>query len=236
MLITGFKLIIIIIITLFWSTLAVITGPLNFILPAYHVISTSWAKWLICVSGVKINIVGLENISLDKNYVFVSNHSSLFDIPVLLSSIKNEIKMIAKKELAYIPIWGWSLVAGGYILIDRKNPKNAFKAMKKAEKKLKKGTSILVFPEGTRSDNGSVQEFKKGAFMLAIQTHLDMIPISIINSHKVMPKKSFKLSPVTVHLIIDKPISMGEIKSLGKDDFINKVRELIIKNCQENRL
>ena len=231
MFLTIIKLSTIAIVTTFWSTLAVITGPLNFFLPAFHLISTTWAKWLIWIGGVKIVTHGLENIKQDENYVFISNHASNFDIPILLSTIKNEIKMVAKKELTYIPIFGWSLIAGGYIIINRNDTKKAMKAMRKAEKKLNKGTSILIFPEGTRSQNGLVQPFKKGAFMLAIQTKFDIIPISIIGSYNLMPKKSLRLNRGTVHLIVEKPISVKEVKN--KSQLIEDVRNLIITNCKE---
>ncbi len=236
MVVTGIKLILIVTISVLWSSVAVITGPLNLFIPAYHVISRSWAKWLIRVSGIEIQTSGLDNIDVKQNYVFISNHASLFDIPILLSTVKNEIKMIAKKELAYIPIFGWSLIAGGYILIDRNNTRKTLRAMGKARKKLKKGTSILVFPEGTRSINGSIQAFKKGAFLLAFQTQLDIVPISIIGSHRVMPKKTFQLTPARIRIVVDKPISIKEVKSAQKQVLIDQVRDLIINNCQEKKL
>ncbi len=235
MVMTGIKLFLILTISTLWSTVAVITGPLNFMMPAYHVISRSWAKWLIRVSGIEIQVSGLDNIDVNQNYVFISNHASLFDIPILLSTIKNEIKMIAKRELAYIPIFGWSLIAGGYILIDRNNTRKTLRIMGKARQKLKKGNSILVFPEGTRSKNGSIQSFKRGAFLLAFQTHLDILPISIIGSHQVMPKKTFRLTPAKVQVVVDKPISIKEVKSAQKQVLIDQVRDLIINNCQEKK-
>ncbi len=233
MIITLIKLLIIILITTFWSTLAVITGPLNFFLPAYHIISTTWAKWLIWVGGVKIQVKGHHHILPDKSYIFISNHASLFDIPILLSSLKNEIKMIAKKELALIPIFGWSLVAGGYILINRNDTKKAIRSLKTAEKKLKKGTSILIFPEGTRSDNGHIQSFKKGAFILALQTKFDIIPITIVGSNNVMPKKSFQLRPVNVNLVIGEAIS---VHGKGTLELIEQVRDTIVNNHKEYSL
>lgn len=234
--ITKIKLALILIISFLWSSLAVITGPLNSFLPAYHVISRSWARRLVCVSGIDLEVSGLENIDPDTNYVMVSNHASLFDIPILLSSIPVQIKMVAKKELAKIPVFGWSLVAGGYILIDRENPREALRALKKAEKKLKKGTSILVFPEGTRSPDGVIQEFKKGAFMVASSTKFDILPISVIGSHEVMPKKTNEINPTKVKVIVDKPISVKNDKSKKMDELIQEVRDIIIKNCQENPL
>ncbi|MDH5682372.1 MAG: 1-acyl-sn-glycerol-3-phosphate acyltransferase [Spirochaetota bacterium] len=232
MFLTIIKIIMIVVVTTFWSILAVITGPLNFGLPAYHLISTTWAKQLIWISGVKIEATGLENIDPEKNYVFISNHASLFDIPILLSIIKCEIKMVAKKELVYIPIFGWSLWAGRYILIDRNDMRKSFKAMKNAEKKLRKGTSILIFPEGTRSSDGEIQSFKKGGFYLALQTGFDILPVSISGSNTVMPKNKFRITPVKVHLVIGEPIAVKEYKR-NKDEFIDSVRNVIISNLKE---
>ncbi len=230
MIATFIRLFFIVIISIFWSSIAVLFWPINLLLPTYHYISKAWAFCLLKVSGVSVKIKGKENIEPHKNYVIISNHASLFDIPILLYAIRNEIKMIAKKELVYIPIFGWSLLAGGYILINRNNTKSALKSIKKARAKLNKRTSILIFPEGTRSENGYIQPFKKGAFLLAFQTKLDLLPISISGSNKVMPKNTFKLNPTTTNVVIDKPINTDKYKLKNKDELIEKIKNIIVNN------
>jgi len=140
--------------------------------------------------------------------------------------------MIFKKELVQIPFFGWQLYLGPYVMIDRKNYESAMRSIEEAKEKLvKKNISIVVFAEGTRSRTGEIQPFKRGAFRLASQVGFPIVPVTISGSNNIMPKKTFKLKPGTIHVNFDKPISTGGVESRKDEiELMNKVREIIVKN------
>jgi 1-acyl-sn-glycerol-3-phosphate acyltransferase len=140
--------------------------------------------------------------------------------------------MIFKKELAKIPIFGWQLSMGPYVMVDRQNFEKAMESIKEAKEKMEKqNISIVVFAEGTRSKTGEVQPFKRGAFRLASQVGYPIIPTTISGSNKIMPKGTFKLKPGIIHVHFDKPILTDNIKSRQDEiDLMNRVREIVVKN------
>ncbi len=208
------------------SILSILFTPLNF----YKGIGTYWvyrffAKTVLFISGVKLDIDIKGKIEKEKEYIIVSNHLSYLDIPVLMVSMPKNIRFIYKKSLTNIPIFGWSLYFGGYIPIDRKNARSAIESLKKAVIKLKKSISIAIFPEGTRSVNGETSDFKKGIFMLAELAEVDVIPVAIIGTNSVLKKNSFKIYPGLVKVIIDEPMKFSKDKQL-----LNDIRNVIVKN------
>lgn len=198
----------------------------------YFALSKYFSAVILWISGIKLEVTGLENFSSEETYVFVSNHSSQYDIVTLQKSIPNRMAMIFKKELAKIPFFGWQLYFGPYVMIDRQNMERALKSIEEAKVKMeKKNISIVVFAEGTRSKTGEVQPFKRGAFRLATQVGYPIVPVSIRGSNKIMPKGTFKLRSGTIKVHFDKPILSDSVKT--RDDEIalmNNVRDVIIKN------
>jgi len=198
----------------------------------YFGISKYFSGGVLWLSGIKLQITGLENFSPDATYVFVTNHSSQFDIVALQKSIPNRMAMIFKKELARIPFFGWQLYLGPYVMIDRKNMERALKSIEEAKIKMeKKNISIVVFAEGTRSKSGEIEPFKRGAFRLATKVGYPIVPVSISGSNKIMPKGTFKLKSGTIQIHFDKPILSDTIEN-RKDEIalMNTVRDVIIKN------
>jgi len=202
----------------------------------YYLCNNPFSKGILKIAGIKVNTSGLENIEKNKTYIYVSNHSSQFDISALQATIPGNISMFFKKELAKIPFFGWQLWAGPYIMIDRKNPDSAIKSLGKAKKLLsKQNISVLLFAEGTRSETGEIQKFKRGAFNLAGKVGYPIIPISISGSNRIMQKGSMKINKGTIHVHFDKPIETTNIKTRQDEiDLMNEVREIIIKNHSLN--
>ena len=229
--ITIIKLILIGLYTILLSVVALISIVVDRTFISYHYLSKIFSVGILFISGVRVKITGLENIDKNSTYVFVSNHSSQFDIPVLQWSVPNKLAMIFKKELSKIPIFGWQLKYGPYIMVDRKSPESGMKSIEESKELMKtKGISILVFPEGTRSETGELLPFKRGAFHLAAKVGYPIVPVTIINSDKIMPKGTFKLNRGTIRLIFDKPILTDHIK--GKVDEIKLMDE--IKSIMQN--
>ena len=193
-------------------------------------IARLWCTQLLYMTGSKISVEGAEHIDKKNNYVFVANHQSYFDIPALYAGLGSSISFIAKKELFRIPFFGWGMWAAGCIQIDRKNARKARKSIAKGAAQLKKNhTSLVVFPEGTRSSSGKVGEFKRGSFTLAIEAGVPLVPVAICGTRNIQKKSSLLISPAAVRLVIGAPISAEEVSKLGKEVLAGKVRETIIK-------
>lgn len=198
----------------------------------YFKLSKYFSGGILWLSSIKLNVTGLKNFSPNGTYVFVSNHTSQFDIVALQKSIPNRMAMIFKKELAKIPLFGWQLYLGPYVMIDRKNMESAMKSIEEAKIKMeKKNISIVVFAEGTRSKTGEVQPFKRGAFRLATKVGYPIVPVSIVDSNKIMPKGTFKLRSGTIRIHFDMPITADNVENRGDEiELMNSVRDVIIKN------
>jgi 1-acyl-sn-glycerol-3-phosphate acyltransferase len=231
---TFIKLFFIIIYTIICSILALIFSlERSFFL--YFWLTKAWPKGILIISGVKLKISGLENIDKNAIYVFVSNHSSQFDIPALQYGIPNRFSIIFKKELGKIPLFGWQLQTGPYIMIDRQNAEKAMKSMQKAKERMnKKRMSALLFAEGTRSKTGEVQAFKRGAFHLAAEVKFPVVPVSISGADKLLPKGKFKIKPGTIYIHFDKPIPTENISSRKDElELMEKVRDIVIENIKK---
>lgn len=225
------RLVLIIISTVIFSALSILFTPLNF----WKGIGTYWAykglgRALLLICGIKLTTELKGDIEKDKEYIFVSNHLSYLDIPVLMVSLPKNIRFIYKKSLTNIPVFGWALYFGGYVPIDRKNARSAIGSLKKAVTQFKKSISILIFPEGTRSITGETAEFKKGIFMLAELAEVEIIPVSIIGTNLILKKDSFSIKPGKVKVIIEEPIKFEKDNQL-----LNKIRDVIVTNINMNR-
>lgn len=196
-----------------------------------HIVSNTFSKTVLFIAGVRLKIEGKEKIDKKEKYVFVSNHISYFDIPILISAIPNNIRFIYKKSIAYVPFFGWAVYLGGYVPVDRKNARSGFEAIKRAAALIKeKGFSFIVFPEGTRSKDGNLGEFKRGAFLLASEAKEKIVPVTIVGSNDILPKKSFKIKSGTVKVIFGEPVEYKEDKT-----FLNEIRGLILTNLEKEK-
>lgn len=233
--ITVIKLILIGFYTFILSILALISIMVDRTFITYHYLSKIFSGGILFISGVKVKIFGLDNIDKNATYVFVSNHASQFDITVLQWCVPNRLAMIFKKELSRIPFFGWQLKFGPYIMVDRKSPESGMKSIEEAKELMKnKGISVLVFPEGTRSKTGELLPFKRGAFHLAAKVGYPIVPVTIIDSDKIMPKGSFKLKRGTIKLIFDSPINTDNIKSkVDELQLMDNIKTIMQKNKEK---
>ncbi|MFQ6617756.1 MAG: lysophospholipid acyltransferase family protein [Fidelibacterota bacterium] len=190
-----------------------------------------WSRIILFVSGVKVRVKGLDKIKKGNSYVFISNHLSLYDIPAIVGHIPFQFRMLAKKELYWIPLFGWALHMGGHIKIDRANREKAIKSLHKAAEKLKnRRSSVFIFAEGTRSVNGKLGKFKKGGFVLAINSKNPIVPISIWGSREIAPKKSLKIKPGKINIVIGDPVYTDEYRFEDRNRLVELVRESIRRN------
>jgi 1-acyl-sn-glycerol-3-phosphate acyltransferase len=230
--ITIIKIILLAVYTLICSVFAIIFSLTDRSFYLYFKLAKVFSTGILFISGIKLKITGFENFSPKGTYVFVSNHSSQYDIVTLQKAIPNRMSIVFKKELAKIPIFGWQLYLGPYVMIDRKDVDSAMKSIDEAKNLMsKRNISIVVYAEGTRSKTGEIQPFKRGAFRLASQVGFPIIPVTISGSDKIMPKGTFRLKSGTIHVHFDKPISTENVKSRHDEiEMMNRVREIVVAN------
>jgi 1-acyl-sn-glycerol-3-phosphate acyltransferase len=200
-----------------------------------HKVARIWGSILLKISSTKVQVIGKENVLRGKPQIFMANHQSDFDILIALAFIPGQFRWIAKKELFAIPVFGQAMKSAGYIEIDRQNHEKAMQSLDLAALRIREGKSVMTFPEGTRSRDGEIKAFKQGLFYLAIQSGVPIVPISIIGSGAIMPKRSLKVKPGKITLVIDKPIPVKGYTLENRQELINRVRQVIMKNYDAYR-
>ena len=171
-----------------------------------YVARTLFSKGLLWIAGAKLSVAGTENVPKDIPAIYVANHCSHLDIGVLCRAAPVNLHFIGKKELAWVPIVGWYMFLTGHLFIDRSNRRKAIMSLKEAALKIKSGKNVIMFPEGTRSKDGKLGAFKTGAFHLAIDAGVNIIPIHIKGTHEIWPATNFKITPGKIDVCIGKPI------------------------------
>ncbi|MBI9092964.1 MAG: 1-acyl-sn-glycerol-3-phosphate acyltransferase [Desulfobacterium sp.] len=192
-------------------------------------VAVSWARLACVVTPIRVKIRGRCNCAREKTYVVVANHQSMVDIPVVHGWLGLKIKWVMKKELKKVPVFGPACQSLGCIYIDRSDSAAAIKSMAAAKARLTKKSAVLFFPEGTRSRNGRLLPFKKGAFRFAMDAGLPILPITIRNSRQILPSDSLDLCPGEVEIVIHPEVSVGGVDGSGKnlDETIAQVRKTI---------
>ena len=217
-----------------WSAVLMVLSPL--LIPVFFsrkvplfVGRYVFSPVLLPMVGIELTTNGAENVPQDRPVIFVSNHCSHFDIACLFRALPRYIYFVAKKELLWTPFLGFHLWAAGHIIIDRSNRKKAVKSLRKAAAKIKGGKCITLYPEGTRSSDGEVAAFKKGAFHLAIDAGVDVVPVHIDGTFKIWPKGRWKIKPGKVVVNIGKPITTANYTKQTSKAFAEKAREEVLK-------
>ena len=194
-----------------------------------------WSKlnsWLV---PMIVSVKGRENIQSNTSYIILTNHQSTYDIFLIYGWIGIDIKWIMKKELRKVPGLGFGSEKVGHIFLDRSNSRAALESLNAAKKKLVNGTSVVVFPEGTRSKTGTLGPFKRGAFKLAIDLGLPILPVTLINTRNVLPTGSFNILPAKVKMVIHKPVKIDSFDEKNMSELIEKVRNIISSELLDNK-
>jgi 1-acyl-sn-glycerol-3-phosphate acyltransferase len=176
-----------------------------------------WARRILKAAGVQLETEGLEVIGPNRPRVIVCNHESWFDVFAIVSAFPGGCRFVAKKELASVPFFGPAWLACGHISIDRQDRCAAIQSLDEAARQVKESShSIIMFPEGTRSPTGKLQEFKKGAFVLAIQAGTPVVPVAVIGGRGIMPKGSFRVRPGRILIRAGEPIPVKGLDAEGR--------------------
>lgn len=195
-----------------------------------HIVSRYFGRSLLWIFGIKVYAKGLENLYKDRAQLICANHQSLFDILILDSMLPVQFRYVVKKELSSIPILGWCLKFEKQVLVDRSNRRKGIESIKRAGDLINNGRSVAVFPEGTRSTDGEVKEFRKGSLLIAFGTNAPIVPVTIDGSFKIMSKKSFRLHPGHVRMIISQPIETAGLSRSEQKSLAEKIRHVIVSN------
>lgn len=166
-----------------------------------------WARCLVRAAGIDLRTERMETVDRAQRYVLVANHYSYFDIPVILAAVPQPIRFMAKVSLFKIPIFGWALARAGFIPIDRKNRRTAVKSFDLAAQRIRKGNTIVVFPEEGRSRNRQMRNFQRGGFLLALKSELPILPLAIDGTYDVYRVGASRITPGVVTIKVGEPIA-----------------------------
>lgn len=195
-----------------------------------HGCARLWAHLILRTTGVTVRASGVERLDPARNYVLASNHQSIYDIPVLFDTIPLQLRIVAKASLGRFPFLGWHLRRTGHLLVQRDNPgAGVFKRMARL---IGDGVSLIVFPEGTRSRDGRVARFKGGAFLIAIDAGLPIVPVSVSGSRHVMQKGRLMTRPGTVRVVVHEPIPAGGLTREDARALADRVRAVVAQGVQ----
>lgn len=195
--------------------------------PAIDSIIRLWARMLIAAAGIKLRAEGVEKVDPKQRYILVSNHSSYFDIPCILVAIPQPIRFMAKVSLFKIPIFGWGLNRAGFIPIDRKNRRTAVKSFDLAAKRIRKGNTIVVFPEEGRSRTREMRPFQRGGFLLALRSELPILPIAIEGTYDVFCAGAKRITAGPVTIRVGTAIPTAGLTVRDKDRLLEESRQQI---------
>lgn len=213
------------------AVVAVLILPLNRTGRMYHRVGRFWSRTLLRICGVRVRLHGAEHVSGTGTRIYAANHASMFDIPVVIGGLPDDIRLVYKKELERIPVFGWGLKWGSYIGIDRGRGAEARRSLEEAIRKIQHGASVLLFVEGTRSADGKLQQFKRGAFHLAARAGVPVVPMTINGTFTIVPKHSLRIRPGTVDVILSPPILVeGEGTKDAELELMQQVRAAIEQN------
>ena len=194
-----------------------------------HRCARAWSWLILKTTGVTVAIDGLERLHPSRSYVFAANHQSIYDIPILFASLPFQLRIIAKQSLGRIPFMGWHLSRTGHVLVDRSKPGAG--VVKKMGRLVREGHSLIVFPEGTRSTDGSVGRFKGGSFVIALQAGLPVVPITVIGSRHVMFRGELMVRPGRVQVIVHEPIDTTNVPREAAREFASSVRDVVASSA-----
>jgi 1-acyl-sn-glycerol-3-phosphate acyltransferase len=195
-----------------------------------------WTSAILKIAGVRLHVRGLEGLDPATPYIFMANHQSYIDIPVLLEAFPHfQLRLIAKKELLRVPVFGWALWASKHIVVDRSGRGQTMASLRRAKDKIADGFSVVIFPEGTRAKSESVLPFKRGGFVLAVMAQVPVVPVTIVGSRTILPRGDWRIRTGQIEVVVDEPIPMApyNLKNLGQ--LSNRVRRVMLLHLNQTR-
>ena len=190
-----------------------------------HRCARAWARWILATTGVRVRVTGLDRLQPNRSYVFAANHQSIYDIPIIFAALPFQLRIVAKESLGRIPFMGWHLHRAGHLLVDRRNP--GADIVQKMARLVREGSSLIVFPEGTRSVSGELGRFKKGSFLVAMGSQLPIVPVTITGSRHVMSKGRLMVCPGEVQVTVHEPVPTDGLRRGDVHGLSDRVRSRV---------
>jgi 1-acyl-sn-glycerol-3-phosphate acyltransferase len=188
-----------------------------------------WAPFVLGISRVRLILEGpYPALDPEQPYIFVSNHQGYYDIPAAYATIRHPVRFIAKRSLVFVPFVGWFIYLGGHILIDRRNHQRSVRSLSRAAARVRRGTSLIVYPEGTRSTDGKIHAFKKGPFVLALEAQVPIVPVAVEGSYRVLRKRDVHIHPGVIRIRLGDPIPTQGLTVEDRDALVKRVRSALI--------
>ncbi len=198
-----------------------------------HGCARTWSWLILATTGVSVEVTGLDRLPRDRTFIFVSNHQSIYDIPVIFATLPYQLRIIAKESLGSFPFLGWHLRRNGHLLVDRRNPDRSG-ILRRWRALVGEGLSLIIFPEGTRSADGRVGRFKAGSFLLAVEAQLPVVPLSIDGTRHVMRKGRLMTSPGHARLVVHEPIDTAGLAAGDARRLAERVRDVVARDVPGN--
>jgi 1-acyl-sn-glycerol-3-phosphate acyltransferase len=220
--------------TVFWGTISILSSLVSGSGRIQHFCMRRWSQDNLWLSRTRVEIEGLEHINRNSPQILVANHSGFHDILSLAAHLPIQFRWIANKYLFSVPFMGWHMRRSGYIPIDRDNPRNMAKSIMDAAEAINKGVNAIVFPEGTRSQDGELGPFHSGAFSLALRTGVPLVPVVLDGSYRVIVPRTAGVSPGTIIRIkIDRPVDVSSYSKVGKRRLMEDVFSIMSSSLSE---
>jgi 1-acyl-sn-glycerol-3-phosphate acyltransferase len=189
-----------------------------------------WSRITCYLALCPVKVKGRELLDRKQSYVFVANHQSAFDIFLLYGFLRHPVKWMLRRGIAKIPFVGTACRAAGFVVVDHSSPQAAQRSIAEAKNRLQHGASLIVFPEGSRSCDGKMNRFHKGAFFVAMSQHLPVVPITVNGAYKILPKKTLNARPHRMEMLIHAPVQIDEHvrnEKNGLQTFADNIRQII---------
>jgi 1-acyl-sn-glycerol-3-phosphate acyltransferase len=197
-------------------------------------IGGAWSRLLLRLLRLRVRVSGLEHVP-EGPAVYAANHASALDILVVFGHLPVDFRIVYKKSLSLVPLVGWAILLGGHIPIDRRNSVRAKRSIAAAARRIRGGTSVVVFPEGTRSPDGAVHRFKRGSFGLAIDTGVPVVPVSLVGVKTVVPHGLTSVRPGDVGVALHRPVLVAGRAPGDAEALAEEVRGIVARGCQPER-
>lgn len=192
-----------------------------------HGFARFWSRIILGTIGTPVTVEGLERIDTSKAHVYVVNHLSALDIPVLYGHLPFQFRILAKRELFRYPFMGWHLRRSGQIPVDLENPKKSIRSLNRAVEAMRNGMPLVIFPEGGRSETGQLQPFMGGAFFAAIKAKVDVVPMAIVGTYETLKMNTWHIKPRPVRLLVAAPITTDGLSVRDTESLADQAREVI---------
>ena len=218
------------VLTIFWGTLSAFAALVDASGRLQHRCARYWARCLLAACGIRVRIRGADHLTPGAIYVWTANHQSYLDIPVVFARLPAEFRIMAKASLFHFPFLGWHLRRSGHMPVARDNPARAARSLLAAAAHVRRGTAVFIFPEGGRSPDGRLREFRAGAFLLAIKAETPVVPVTIRGTHAALPMHSWNIRPGPVELVLHAPIPTAGMNSQSSESLAAQVRDVIARD------